>query len=276
MNGVMNNSKGFTLRVSAICFGIALGALVISSFVGTAHIVLAQNPAEENVVFNFTSSTGDYPTGVVRDSAGNFYVGNDYGGSNQRCTQTDGCGNVLKVSASGPTTELYAFMEGYAQVGPSVSGLIRDAKGNLYGTTLYGGPSVFHGTVFRIAPSGVIGTLHTFFGVDDGNIPAGGVTLDSEGNLYGTTVFGGGTGCDGEGCGTFYKVTPSGSETVLYSFTGGAGGREPETSPIIDSAGNLYGTALYAGDLNCSLIAPDFGCGTVWKLDTSGNLTSIT
>jgi uncharacterized repeat protein (TIGR03803 family) len=81
----------------------------------------------------------------------------------------------------------------------------------------------------------------------DGAQPLAGVILDAQGNLYGTTYDGGGSGCGGDGCGTVFKVTPSGSETILYSFTGGADGGLPMAGLVMDGQGNLFGTASTGG-----------------------------
>jgi uncharacterized repeat protein (TIGR03803 family) len=95
--------------------------------------------------------------------------------------------------------------------------------------------------------------------------PAAGLVMDSAGNLYGTTEYGGITSgfCSGPspaGCGTVFKLDPSGKQTVLYSFTGTNGdGANPVAGLIMDSAGNLYGTTEYASD--------DVDAGTVFKLD---------
>jgi uncharacterized repeat protein (TIGR03803 family) len=93
--------------------------------------------------------------------------------------------------------------------------------------------------------------LYTFTGGADGGGPQSGVVLDSAGNLYGTTNYGGTPepeiGCGGIGCGVVYKLAPSGQETVLHSFTGGADGANPEAGVIRDAAGNLYGTCPFGG-----------------------------
>jgi uncharacterized repeat protein (TIGR03803 family) len=270
-NRIMNNGKRFALRVSTMCFGIAVGALVILSLAGVAHTVRAQNPAAEKVVYNFRPLIGYFPSGVIRDAAGNLYVATSLGGSNGNCV--DGCGNILKLShPDGRATVLYTFVAPDG-VYPDPSVLTRAASGNLYGTTGEGGQYSL-GSVFELTNAGVEGTLYNFTGGNDGYYPSGGVTMDSAGNLYGTTIFGGGTACAGGGCGIIWKVNTSGSETILYSFTGGADGREPRASPILDSSGNLYGTATVGGDLNCPLGFGE-GCGTVWKLGTAGNLTVL-
>jgi len=236
----MNNTK--RLRVSTLCFGIALGALVITSLVGAAHTVRAQNPPREKVIYNFTPATGDIPTGVISDPSGNLYVATTEGGSNQSCD--GGCGNILKLIPPGKATQLHAFTPGADSQAPvPVGALTRDTQGNLYGATAFGGRYNF-GSIFKLTASGIEGILHSFDpSAGDGYEPNTGVTIDSEGNLYGTTGLGGGVGCGGPGCGVIYKLTHSGSETILYSFTGGTDGSEPVDSPILDAAGNLYGTA---------------------------------
>ena len=95
-------------------------------------------------------------------------------------------------------------------------------------------------------PSGTETILHTFTGGADGAYPHAGLVRDAAGNLYSTTGGGGGSTVCSDGCGTVFKVRPSGTETVLYSFTGGADGRTPYAGLLRDAAGNLYGTT-YSG-----------------------------
>ena len=119
--------------------------------------------------------------------------------------------------------------------------------------------------------------LHTFTGAPDGAVPVAGLVQDPAGNLYGTTQQGGITGgvCGNSGlngCGTVFKVDPSGKESVLYRFTGGADGQFPSAGLVMDAAGNLYGTTQYGGPVTA---ACGIGCGTVFKLDPSGTLTPL-
>ncbi len=159
--------------------------------------------------------------------------------------------------------------------GNPYAGLIQDAAGNLYGTTSLGGAyygSGYYGagTVFELDRSGVYTVLYSFCSVSgcpDGEGPVATLVLDAQGNLYGTTGAGGGTGCNGNGCGTVFKVDTSGNETVLYSFNGGtADGCFPYGGVVLDAAGNLYGTTTYCGSHNY---------GTVFKVDTSGTETVL-
>jgi uncharacterized repeat protein (TIGR03803 family) len=109
-------------------------------------------------------------------------------------------------------------------------------------------------------------TLHDFDG-SDGATPEGNLISDSEGNLYGTTYFGGSSNCS-SGCGTVFElVNSSGSytEKLLYSFRGGGDGQYPYAGLIKDSSGNLYGTTQGGGSLNA---------GTVFELvNSSGSYT---
>jgi uncharacterized repeat protein (TIGR03803 family) len=115
------------------------------------------------------------------------------------------------------------------------------------------------------APTYIV--LHTFVGSPtDGATPYAGLTPDGAGNLYGTTLNGGASGQSGtDGFGVVFKLSPTGTETVLYSFTGGADGASPSAGLIQDAAGNLYGTTSGGGA--ASTCNPPSGCGVVFKLN---------
>jgi uncharacterized repeat protein (TIGR03803 family) len=98
--------------------------------------------------------------------------------------------------------------------------------------------------------------LYAFRGGNDGCGPGGGLSLDASGNLYGTTVGGGGSGCNGYGCGTVFEVAADGTETVLSRFTR-TGTSAPNGGVILDPAGNLFGTTT-GGNSG--------GCGTVFEI----------
>jgi uncharacterized repeat protein (TIGR03803 family) len=204
-------------------------------------------------------------------------------------------GVVLAVVASSLTmvgdaaaqTEavLYNFS---AADGYPLSGVIRDAAGNLYGTTS-DGPTFRGGTVFKLTP-GAGGTwthtvLHSFTGGTDGFEPAG-LVLDAAGNLYGTTAEGGGGSCARArtvvGCGTVFELSPGvgdvWTEKILHVFGIRAkDGVTPYSNLIFDSAGNLYGTTSLGGvindDSNCEQYGTNVpaGCGTVFELKPAKN-----
>ncbi|HVI09245.1 MAG TPA: choice-of-anchor tandem repeat GloVer-containing protein [Candidatus Binatia bacterium] len=168
---------------------------------------------------------------------------------------------ALAVSAAASsTTIIYAFAGG--KDGEYLdTDLVVDAAGNIYGTSVQGG-DFSSGTVWELSPSANGWThtvLYSFHGGRDGSEPYKGVTLDAQGNLYGTTVAGGSGACDG-GCGVVYKISNEGGlwvETVIHSFTGGLDGSGPGTGVTFDPRGNLYGMTPTGGA---------FGLGTIYEL----------
>jgi uncharacterized repeat protein (TIGR03803 family) len=227
----------------------------LGGLAGAGVVFKLDAAGRETVLYSFTGgSDGGYPfAGLIRDSAGNFYGTTNGGGS-------AGAGVVFKLDAKGNETVLYSFTGGSDGANP-YAGLMRDSAGNLYGTTAVGG-SASAGVVFKLDTAGNETVLYSFTGGSDGGYPLAGLIRDSAGNLYGTTVAGGLAGG-----GVVYKLDPTGHETVLYSFTGGADGGNPNAGVIFDSAGNLYGTTAGGGDLSpCYGV----GCGVVFKLNPSG------
>jgi len=119
--------------------------------------------------------------------------------------------------------------------------------------------------------------LYSFTGGADGSQPYAGLIADANGNLYGTTAYGGNTNSSCPiGCGVVFKIDPSGKETVLYAFNGGTDGSGPSSGPLIrDTAGNLYGTTLGGGNLGKSCPWGSTGCGVVFEVDPAGNETVL-
>ncbi len=224
-----------------------LAGMVLAGAVGVA----AANT--ETVLNNFTLPPGGSTpySGLVADSSGGLYGTTYYGGPGN-------VGVVYKVDGSGETV-LHSFTGGADGKWP-YAGVIRDSAGNLYGTTQAGG-TAGAGVVYVVDPAGKETVLHSFTGGADGGEPQAGVVRDEAGNLYGTTL-GGGTGKSG----VVYKVDPTGHETVLYNFSGGADGNEPYGGVIRGAGGDLYGTTLYGGSA---------GYGTVFKVDAKGQETVL-
>lgn len=165
-------------------------------------------------------------------------------------------------------TTLFNFPGG-AMGSEPFSGLVADKAGNFYGTTYGSGILPSSSVAFRLSRSSSGWTetvLHLFNGQGDGINPVAGVTLDKEGNIFGSTLYGG-TGSCANGCGTVYEIGPDGSggwnETVLYSFPPN-GAREPVGGVILDAMGNIYGTASIGGISSCP--SSNVGCGSVYKL----------
>jgi uncharacterized repeat protein (TIGR03803 family) len=179
---------------------------------------------------------------------------------------------VFSVSACAQTfTVLDNFTSDHG-AGHPIAGLLRDASGNLYGSA--GGGTYGYGTIFELSPAGEETVLYSFRGLLDGDgwEPTG-LLRDKAGNFYGTTIMGGQGYCTCCGCGVVFKVDPTGTETVLYAFTGGTDGGRPMAGLVRDTAGNLYGTTRLGGDLSCDQLGE--GCGTVFKVDTLGRETVL-
>jgi uncharacterized repeat protein (TIGR03803 family) len=218
---------------------------------------------QEVVLHNFLSPPhGAYPaTGVIRDLEGNLYGTTNGSYSDIGGGGTHDAGVVFKIDTSGNQTVLYTFTG--AADGSSPNGLIRDADGNLYGTTTYGGNKLGAsgaGVVFKVDTSGNETVLYTFTGGNDGAAPNG-VFRDGKGDLYGTTSNGGASGA-----GVVFEVDTSGHETVLYTFTGGNDGGSSDAGVTLGQDGNLYGTTNGGGSANQ---------GVVFKVDESGHETVL-
>jgi len=190
-------------------------------------------------------------------------------------------------AASPKEAVIYSFQGGSDGSYPQAT-LLAGRAGNLYGTTYIGGGGTCQGgcgTVFQLTPPAAPGgewtetVLYRFMGGSDGALPIGGLIFDGAGNLYGTTLFGGGGKCS-DGCGTVFELSPPSAaggawtETILYSFEGvrERDGNGPYGGVVFDKSGNLYGTT-YAGGVACSDSGP-WGCGTVFQLSppaTAGN-----
>ncbi len=229
--------------------------------------VFRLNKAGETVLHSFTGTGGDgqfpYANGsLVLDSAGNLYGATQTGGTYGGTCGDSGCGVVYKVTQSGKESVLYQFQGGLDGFFPEGSMAI-DSSGNLYGATTSGG-EYGAGVVFEIDQAGHETTLYSFnISSGDGQVPYGGVTRDNSGNLYGTTISGG----EAFGGGTVFKVTPSGAETILYSFgTNSGDGFLPYAGVSSDAKGNLYGTTYFGGANNL---------GTVFKVTPDGTETVL-
>jgi uncharacterized repeat protein (TIGR03803 family) len=225
---------------------------------GYGTVFKLDTAGKETVLRGFagTPDAEDPYAGLTRDKAGNFYGSTLYGGAQ------GGFGTVFKLGPKGKETILHSFA-GTPDGEDPRSVLVRDAAGNLYGTTQYGGSSGGYGTVFKLDAKGSLTLLHSFAGTPDGEDPYAGLLRDKAGNLYGTTQYGG----TGGGYGTVFKLSSKGTLTLLHSFAGTPDGVNPLAGLLRDGAGNLYGTTKYGGTAG--------GYGTVFKLTAKGKLTLL-
>src|SRR5215472_5120278 len=229
-------------------------ALAMLSALLLAAVPQAHGQSESVLHSSTNSPDGATPSFVtpVLDTKGTLYGTTNYGGAH-------GYGTVFEVTSSGIEKILHSFnVNGKDGFYPE-AGLVRDAKGNLYGTTVYGGASNF-GTVFEVTSSGTEKVLWSFGTGTDGANPLAGVTLDTNRNLYGTTEYGG-----VYGKGTVFELTSSGTEKILWNFGGGADGAYPYAGVIL-SKGILYGTTTAGGA---------YGSGTVFEVTLSGTETIL-
>jgi uncharacterized repeat protein (TIGR03803 family) len=275
-NFMARNTNLVALRTGLLLVGIL--SLVMVSAARAQSTLRMLHKFERGTAGNSPASN------LIFDKAGNLYGTTFFGGDVKRgACYLSGCGVVFKLApnADGSWTEsvLYAFIGGNDGEHPD-AGLIFDAEGNLYGTTFNGGGANNRGTVFKLSPNGD-GTwsesvLYSFCAsgtCSDGGQPYGGLIFDAAGNLYGTAVVGANSAGNCNTCGVVYELTPqaggSWTESVLYAFTGGNDGSNPNASLIFDPAGNLYGTTAFGGAGSCR-DGVELGCGVVFELTPNG------
>jgi uncharacterized repeat protein (TIGR03803 family) len=257
-------------------------------FLGCGTVFTITPAGSLTTIYSFCSqggsscTDGDSPSdALVQATDGNLYGTTSNGGANASDCGGYGCGTVFKITLGGTLTTLYSFcsQSGCTDGAYPVARLVQATDGDLYGTTSGGGAnsSCFGGfgcgTVFKITPSGALMTLYNFCsqgGCADGYDPQAGLVQASDGNFYGTMVYGG-----ANGYGTVFRITPSGTLTTLYNFCAQGGicadGAVPQGALVQASDGNLYGTTGLGGaDNGCSS-----GCGTVFEISPGGALTTL-
>jgi uncharacterized repeat protein (TIGR03803 family) len=224
------------------------------------------------IEYAFTGgSAGSFAAGgPVVGPEGELYGMTQRGGSG--CTTKGrfaGCGVAYRLAADGVYTVLHQFngTDGQQPTGE----LVRDAAGNLYGVTSFGGRArmcpIFGGcgVAFKLAPDGTFTLLHAFQGGLDPAYPFGGMIADAAGNLYGATS----EGCfhrNVRGYGCIYKIAPDGTLSVLHRFQNGADGSDPSGPLVLDPAGNLYGVTDIDNTANR---------GNVFKIAPDGTFTVL-
>jgi len=239
--------------------------------------VIQMSPSGTVKSLDFGQTDSEPYGGLIQSANGTLYGATSVGGVN-------GEGEVFQLSPAGKFITLYSFC---AQPNCSdgaypVSGLAYAADGKFYGTTSSGGDINCNsgrgcGTVFRLTPNGELTTLHSFAGAD-GDYPGYGPLIQAtDGNLYGTTYFGGTSNLCTIGCGTLFKVSLSGTFTTIYNFCSQPGcsdGEVPSGGLVQATDGGFYGTTQSGGADEVEA-CNGVGCGTVFRIAKSGTLTTI-
>lgn len=223
---------------------------------------------KETIVYIFptTSPEGCGPGELIMDRKGNLFGTTDDRGR-------FGGGSVFELTPAPGRWKLKVLAYGDNTGGFFPVGLTFDRSGNLYGAANLGGTGFGAGTVFKLTPSSggtwTESVLYNFQDGRDGGYPGSGPVFDDASNLVGSTGAGGGGSCFAP-CGVLYRLTRMAGggwkESVLHEFIDFAGGIQPESSPILDRSGNVYGTTWFGGQGNCF---SGSGCGVIYKLTPS-------
>jgi uncharacterized repeat protein (TIGR03803 family) len=235
---------------------------------GTVFTMDMSGKGADQILYSFAGATdGQFPMGTLWFRNNNTY---DIIGT----TQEGGAynqGAVFELTSKNGSTYKKKLVYSFGTNGGSNdgsnpdSGIIMDTNGNMYGTTAGGGP-YSAGTIFKISPQGTETVLHAMNGADEGYLLEAGLVMDGKGNLYGVAQGAGNTQACNEGCGTIFKVSPSGKLTVLHAFTGNNGqgqvdGRAPFGGLVMDGTGALFGTTSAGGT---------YDLGTAFEITAAG------
>jgi uncharacterized repeat protein (TIGR03803 family) len=173
---------------------------------------------------------------------------------------------TVTVASSAQTYKTLVYFDGKNGAEPLYTALVQGTDGNLYGTTA--------STAFKMAPNGMLTTLHLFCAYQICAQLDAGLLLATDGNFYGVTTTGGSSTSCRPGCGTVFKLTPTGAMTVLHNFNG-TDGSGPGAALVEGTDGSLYGTTIAGGSNSSCSYENLVGCGTVFKITTTGTLTTL-
>jgi uncharacterized repeat protein (TIGR03803 family) len=210
-------------------------------------------------LYSFTGNQGGGVDGeqpqaaLVQGIDGNFYGTTSAGG-----LLSSGAGTVFTITPQGALTILYRF-SGTSDGAQPRGALVQGSDSNFYGTTFGGGMNGL-GVVFKMPPAGTPTPIWQFTGMADGSGPMAGLVQGTNGNFYGTTSTGG-----ANGAGTVFTITPSGTLTALYNFTGGADGANPQGGLVLGPGNRFFGTTVGGGG----------GTGTVFRISPNGSFASV-
>ena len=211
-----------------------------------------------------TTLCGD-PTGpLLQGKDGNFYGTSTYGGATEQ-------GTIFKITPAGVLTVIYNFDNTHGEY--PIGGLVQGTDGNFYGTALDGGTKGY-GTIFKVTPAGRLTVLHNMNGASDGGAPYAGLVQATDGNFYGANAYGGAssTNCP-NGCGTIFRISPTGSFKVIYNFDMTTGSL-PYSSLFQHTNGLIYGMTQGGGSAGLGVVySVNIGASTLASLvSTSGKV----
>jgi len=261
------NPMGALLEVNGTLYGTTFnGGGGSGCTAGCGTVFSLTTSGQETVVHRFFArNDGTHPQAGLVAMNGLLYGTTTAGGENNNSSGT--------VYSFDPTsgTEKVVYSIGSVDSGAKPEAPLLSYNGLLYGIASAGGtrspsgcPSAGCGTVFSIDPtSGQEKTIHSFGGQDDGGYPLGGLVAEKD-RLYGTTYFGGGSGCVEDACGTVYAINPKGDAKIVVHFNG-ANGRNPSAG-LISTGTKLYGTTLGGGRFNE---------GTVFEIGPTGGVNLV-
>jgi uncharacterized repeat protein (TIGR03803 family) len=242
------------------------GSILGSAYYNNCACSLLYNYTDdtETVLHRFSEPQGyqaEVPQGLLLSKNGDTLYGTTmYGGSrSDACDPSIGCGIAFSYDLSTGKYKTMHEFKGSDGAGP-VGTQVLDSAGDLYGLT-FGGGTNYNGTFYEITAAGTEQVLYSFGNAPDGTQPGWGL-VSYGGAYYGVTIGGGANDCNNGGCGTVFKVTHSGKETVLYNFTGGSDGQNPYE--IVGTyEGNLYGLSRNASNV---VVA-------VFEINSAGNFS---
>ena len=264
------------IAVKGELYGTTSSGGVCDPHCGTGTVFEVSPSGTESVLHSFTgggyygNADGAYPNAGLTTMKGILY-GTTADGGGTDCAEgsgSTGCGTTFEVNPStGSESVVYSFKNNGEDGAYPMSSLL-NFGGTLFGTTEGGGGHACNGdngrgcgTVFSVNASGTEKILYSFKGASDGWGPLYSGLIAVKGMLYGTTENGGGSGCNSYGCGTVFKISPTGTGyKVIYRFKGGSDGANPFAGVIVQK-GKLYGTTHQGGSSSCNA-----GCGTVFEL----------
>lgn len=252
----------------------ATGTMYGTTFYGGIHnrgtVFKLSSDGEFSQLYEFGGwPDAKYPLGGLVMRGDSALYGASLGGG-KRSGGVEGCGTVFELSLDGGAEKVvHEFSIHHLDGCNPDAPVITDQAGNIYGTAYQGGA---HGAgmVFKINSNGTESALYSFLGGADGRWPTSPLAEDSSGNLYGGTNSGGPNTCGGfiNNCGVLYRITPDGSESIVYAFKGPPDGWDPNAGILVDGGGNLYGTTAQGGSAQCD-------CGIAYKIAPDGTETIL-